>query len=74
MPDAFIIEISGLTAGVATSHGRGFRLQASNPALIQLDGRTFKTIEAVKLGTEQVVARRVDHAMGRRQVLLRKLY
>jgi hypothetical protein len=74
MPDAFIIEISGLTAGVATSHGRGFRLQASNPALIQLDGRTFKTIEAVKLGIEQVVARRVDHAMGRQQVLLRKLY
>ena len=74
MPEAFVIEISGRTMGIAASRGRGFRFQAANASLSKLDGQTFQTIEALRLKVENVIAKKTDNNEGRHEVLLRGLY
>jgi hypothetical protein len=74
MPEAFVIEISGRTMGIVASRGRGFRFQAANASLSKLDGQTFKTIEALRLRVETVIAKKTDDREGQHLVHLRGLY
>ena len=74
MPEAFVVEISGRTAGIAASRGRGFRFQAANASLSKLEGQTFKTIEALRLKVENILAKKADDEKGRHEVHLRGLY
>ncbi len=57
MADAFIIEVSDITAGIVTSDRNRFQFYASHSALRSLEGLTFKSLKAAQFAVEQVVAR-----------------
>ena len=55
---AFVLAISGQTGGILLREGKGFRFNASHPAMRPLDGAFFESIAAAEAAAELVTTDR----------------
>jgi hypothetical protein len=73
MAAAFIIDISGIPAGIVEPSGAGFRFHASGVTLKSLDGKRFKSVENVRQLAQQALAKRWQGRIEPPNIELRKL-
>jgi hypothetical protein len=65
MPDAYIIEVGGQTAGIITKDERGYRFFASDRLFHSLDGQEFRSARHAERAARALLCEPRDSAAGR---------